>query len=164
MKTFDAPWGATLIISSLLGTALLFAVSVFCAHQVLTHGANRVLLLASAVPFLILFGCGLFTIRGYTLAPGMILIQRLLWQTRLSTGGLQSVTYEPNAMRWSIRTFGNGGLFSFSGAFWNRQLGAYRAFVTDPKRTVVLRYFHRTVVLSPSLPEQFVYELASKPA
>jgi hypothetical protein len=35
----------------------------------------------------------------------------------------------------------------------------YRAFVTDPHRTVVLRYAHRTVVVSPDEPEEFIHNL-----
>ena len=62
-------------------------------------------------------------------------------------------------MRWSTRTFGNGGLFSFTGFFRNKALGAYRAFVTDPHQTVVLHFPTRTVVVSPSAPEQFVHDI-----
>ena len=51
---------------------------------------------------------------------------------------------------------GNGGLFSFSGWYCNKALGTYRAWVTDPGKTVVLRYGVKTVVVSPSEPEAFV--------
>lgn len=62
-------------------------------------------------------------------------------------------------MRWSVRTFGNGGLFSFSGWYYNTLLGAYRAFVTDPNQTVVLHLGGRSVVVSPAKPEEFVREI-----
>jgi len=62
-------------------------------------------------------------------------------------------------MRGSIRTFGNGGLFSFTGFYRNRLLGAYRAFVTDPRQAVVLRFPKRNVVVSPGAPEEFVRDL-----
>jgi hypothetical protein len=84
------------------------------------------------------------TVRGYTVTSDTILVQRLFWTTRLPLAGLQSARFEPEAMRWSIRTFGNGGLFSFTGCFRNKLLGAYRAFVTDPRRAVVLRYSGRS--------------------
>jgi hypothetical protein len=85
----------------------------------------------------------------------------LFWATPLSLAGLQSASYEPRAMRWSLRTFGNGGFFSFSGFYRNRRLGAYRAFVTDLKRTVVLRFLTRTIVVSPAAPEQFVLDVVA---
>jgi PH (Pleckstrin Homology) domain-containing protein len=72
---------------------------------------------------------------------------------------LRSAQFEPDAMRQSIRTFGSGGLFSFTGCYRNKALGAYRAFVTDPHRTVVLHFPTRTVVVSPSAPEEFVHDI-----
>jgi hypothetical protein len=59
-------------------------------------------------------------------------------------------------MRGSLRLLGNGGLFSFSGEFWNRRLGRYRALATDPSRAVVLRYPGRTIVITPHDPQQFI--------
>jgi len=113
-------------------------------------------------PLAIVFGGALFTIRGYTITPEAILVHGLFWTTRLPLAELQSAQFKPDAMRWSIRTFGNGGLFSFSGCFRNRALGAYRALVTDPHRTVVLRFPTRTVVVSPSAPDEFIHDLGVK--
>jgi hypothetical protein len=62
-------------------------------------------------------------------------------------------------MRRSLRLFGNGGLFSITGIFQNATLGRYRAFVTDPKQAVVLRYESRVVVLSPANPDELLGHL-----
>ena len=80
--------------------------------------------------------------------------------TRMPRAGLQSATFDPQAMRGSLRTFGNGGFFSITGFYWNKTLRTYRAFVTDPRHAVVLRYERRMVVVSPGDPEAFVRELA----
>ena len=53
-------------------------------------------------------------------------------------------------------TFGNGGLFSITGRFWNRKLGRYRALATDPSRAIVLRYPKRTIVITPHDPQHFI--------
>ncbi len=106
-----------------------------------------------------LVGCALFTVRGYSVAPGVLLVHRLFWATAISLVGLEAVNFEPGVMRWSLRTWGNGGLFAFCGHYWNRRLGSFRAFVTDLKNTVVLRLPGRSVVISPDAPEQFVYEI-----
>jgi hypothetical protein len=107
-------------------------------------------------------GAAIFTIRGYTITPEAILVHRLFWATRLPLTHLESVQLQPDAMRGSIRTFGNGGFFSFSGFYRNRALGSFRAFVTDLYRTVVLRYGGRTAVLSPSDPNSFVNAIISR--
>jgi hypothetical protein len=104
--------------------------------------------------------CALFAIRGYAVTPDAVLVRRLFWTTRLPRAGLQSATFDPQAMRGSLRTFGNGGFFSITGFYWSKTLRTYRAFVTDPRQAVVLRYERRTVVVSPGDPEAFVRELA----
>ena len=155
MKTYKAHWGIPLIIISSLIT-ILFA---DLAYDAAIHArvVSGMLLLA------FLIGCALFTIRGYTVTPDAILIQRLFWATRLPLTGLQSAKFEPRAMRWSIRC-GNGGAFSITGFYWSKSLGIYRAFVTDLRRTVVLRFTSRTVVVSPSTPAEFARELVSTQA
>ena len=114
-------------------------------------------------PLAIIFGGALFTIRGYTVTPEAILVHRLFWTTRLPLADLQSAQFKPDVMRWSIRTFGNGGFYSFSGYYRSRVLGSYRAFVTDLHRTTILRFPTRTIVLSPDFPEDFVHELSANP-
>lgn len=63
-------------------------------------------------------------------------------------------------MRGSRRICGNGGMFSITGWYRNRALGTYRAFVTNLKDTVVLRFPARTIVISPENPERFVAEIS----
>ena len=117
----------------------------------------------AAVPLLILFGAAPFIVRGYTIEPCGLLIRRLLWTTRVPLSDLQSAEFQPNAMRGSLRLCGNGGLFSITGWYRNCALGIYRAYVTELKNTVVLRFSKRTLVVSPENPERFVAEI-SRPA
>jgi hypothetical protein len=156
MKHFGAPWSRSLVVMSSVLTLVVAGVSALQAY--LLDGImrwNGVLLLA------LVFCCALFTVRGYTITDDELLVHRLLWSTRVPLSGLQSAAFEPDAMRGSIRTFGNGGLFSITGRFRSKSLAAYRAFVTDQQRTVVLRFAERTVVVSPAAPEEFVRELAA---
>ena len=158
MKHYKAHWGTSLIVVSSLSTVVCLGI----AFVLFKHGGTLLYLGLSLLALIV--GCALFAIRGYTVTPDAMLVHRLLWTTRLPLAGLQSARFEPNAMRWSIRTFGNGGFFSFSGFYRNKLLGAYRAFVTDRHQTVVLRYSGRTVVVSPSSPEEFVHEFVSSHA
>jgi hypothetical protein len=155
MKSYKAPWSTSLIVISSLATILCVGISTGMLWKL--GGLLRVV---AVIPLAILFGSALFTIRGYTITSDAILVQRLFWTTRLPLAGLQSAQFEPSAMRSSLRTFGNGGLFSFTGFFRNKQLGAYRAFVSDPNQTVVLRFSDRTVVVSPAAPEEFVQDIS----
>ena len=159
MKHYKAPWSTMLIVMSALVTVLCVGISAagwwaaFTKHQ---HGWIRCLAL---LPLVVVLATVPFAIRGYTITPSSILVHRLFWDTELPRIGLESASAEPDAMRGSLRTFGNGGAFSFSGCYWSKRLGSYRAVVTDPRRTVVLRYARRRVVLSPELPGSFVGDL-----
>jgi len=155
MKNYKAPWSMSLIVISTLATILCVGISTGILWKL--GGLLRVV---TVLPLAILFGSALFTIRGYAITSDAILVQRLFWTTRLPLAGLQSAQFEPSAMRSSLRTFGNGGLFSFTGFFRNKGLGAYQAFVTDPNQTVVLRFSNRTVVVSPAAPEEFVRDIS----
>jgi hypothetical protein len=151
IRNSAAPWSTSLIVISSLATAICFGVAISFGES----GRPWVAIL----PVVIVCGCALFIVRGYTVTRDTILIQRLFWATRIPLAGFQLAEIEPGAMRWSIRLFGIGGLFSFCGWFYNKALGAYRAFVTDPHRAVVLRFATRNVVLSPAAPEDFVRQL-----
>jgi hypothetical protein len=153
MRNYKAPWGISLIVVSSLATVLCAGIAI----GFILSGIRALQWMAS-LPLAILVGGGMSTIRGYAVTPDAILVRRLFWTTRLPLTGLKSAQFEPDAMRGSIRTFGNGGLFSLSGSFSNKGLGAYRALVTDMHRTVVLRFPSRTVVISPAAPEEFVHD------
>jgi len=158
MKTYQATWGGPLIAMSSVLVVFCVVAVVAAAWLVGKAPAAAVLLVQWMLPVIVL-ACLPFMIRGYAVTRDAILIRRLFWTTRLERAGLQSAEYQPKAMRGSLRTFGNGGGFSFTGRYWSKSLGHYRAFVTDLNRTVVLRFHHRTVVLSPCEPEDFVAEL-----
>lgn len=160
MKHYKAPWGTMLIVTSALVTVVCAGASVGIPWVTLAkHGPFLVGALA-LLPLAVVAGCLPFMVRGYTITPDAILIHRPFWDTKLPRVGLESAQVEPDAMRGSLRTFGNGGGFSFSGFYYSKRLGSYRAFVTDLHRTVVLRYATRRVVLSPETPEDFVRDLA----
>ncbi len=154
MKSYSAPWSTTLKVVTLLATLVCVGVAVLLAR----HGGLGATITSWGLSLLI-FGSMLFTVRGYVVTPDAILVRRLLWSTRLALNELTSVQEDPKAMTGSLRTFGNGGLFSFTGLFFNRRLGHYQAFVMDPSRAVVLQYPRRTVVLSPEPPAAFVAEV-----
>ena len=108
------------------------------------------------LPLLGLIAAAFFMIRGYRLSGDTLLVQRLGWTSKIDLSGLVSVQADPQAMAKSIRTFGNGGLFCFAGAFRNKKLGSYRAFATDLKSAVVLRFEKKVIVVTPENPAYFV--------
>ena len=152
---FRSPWSRTLKTTSVFTVGVLLLV--FCAgvlgRQHLPWMGSAFLM---ALPVVILAGAAPFMVRGYVLTADAIVVRRLGWENRLPLAGLTSVSGDAEAFARSIRLFGNGGLFSFSGHFWNRRLGLFRALATDPDRAVVLRYPKRTIVITPHDPQHFI--------
>lgn len=157
---FRAPWGRTLRLATGLSVALLVALMAG-GVVALAQNARLAGVLMIAAPAAIILGALPFMVRGYVLSEHAIIVERLGWRTVLPLQGLQSVSGDATAMRGSLRVMANGGLFSFSGEFWNRKLGRYRALVTDPDRAVVLRYPRRVIVITPHDPQQFIMRARS---
>lgn len=157
MTRHDAPWGRQLIIVSGFASFICVATAGLMLQGPAAGSAAG--LLAGLLPLLILAAATLFMVRGYVVADGELLVMRPLWRTRLPLAGLRAVEVQPDAMRASVRTWGNGGLFSYTGRYRNRALGPYQAWVNDMNRTVVLRFAERTLVVSPADPEAFAQEI-----
>lgn len=78
-------------------------------------------------------------IRGYTVMDNTLVIHRLGWSYRLDTSSMKDVFAKPLARSDSRRLFGTGNVFGYYDWFHHKELGDYRAWVTDPARRVVLR-------------------------
>lgn len=152
---FAAPWSSKLKLLTAVFTAILLGVPVVVLLEADGPTALEVVL-AVGVPLAILVGAAAFMIRGYSVRDGAVWVHRLGWATRIPLGAVRSAEVRPGATVGSLRTFGIGGLFGFSGRFRNDVLGAYRAYVTDGAREVVLETEGEPVVLSPDRPAAFV--------
>ena len=156
-----APWSTTVKAASAFSAIVLIGLAVGlpyalsdASHPPFADGMRGVLRL---LPIVILAVAALFVVRGYELDGGDLVVQRLLWATRVPLEGLESAWQDPDAMAGSLRVFGNGGLFAITGVFRNGKLGMYRAFVTDRERAVVLRTrAKKAIVVSPERPEAFL--------
>ncbi|HET6420052.1 MAG TPA: PH domain-containing protein [Geobacteraceae bacterium] len=153
-----APWTRTLKLVSLLGTTVIIVggavayrkISVFSGFPlILGYGVVSIL---AAIPIVSL----LFTVTGYLVEGNVLHVERLLWSTTISLEGLSKVWQEPSVCKGSIRIFGNGGLYSFTGVYQNKTLGRYRLFATDLTKSTVLVLPRRTVVVTPLTPQVFI--------
>ncbi|MFC6632120.1 PH domain-containing protein [Microbulbifer taiwanensis] len=157
-RQFRAPWSHQLKWITALSTLLLLGIPLLLmgkAPQAHSGFYSAAILLPPAI----LIVSALFAIRGYRIEGDNLLILRPGWKTRFALGELIEVKSDPEAMRGSIRLFGNGGLFGYIGLYRNSGLGRYRVFATDMSKAVVLRFPERTLVVTPDRPQQFVQAL-----
>lgn len=156
--SYGAPWGTSLKVMTAATCLILVAVAV--SGVVTSEGDVTRIAVTVGIPVLLLLAALPFVVRGYRLEGGRLVVRRLLWETVVDLDGLRSARHDPGAMSGSIRTFGNGGLFSFTGRFRNSSLGPYRAWVTDPKLAVVIELPDRTLVVSPDRPGEMAERLS----
>ncbi len=158
-KYFQSPWGTLLKVLSLFGILVITGVP---GWLLLSKGGSVIeAILYCVIPIIVLFIALLFTVRGYVIRGNVLGIRRLFWETEFDLSSLMSVKCDPKAMTGSIRTMGNGGLFSFSGKYRSGKLGFFRAFVTDFRNCVVLKFDEQVIVVSPENPEMFVEILSN---
>ncbi len=156
IRRFGAPWGKLLIVMTAIGCITLIGLPILTLSVMPSDDAPEYVRILMIVVFpLILAITALFTVRSFDVHQDVILVRRLLWSSRLAYEGLRSVEVDPDAMKGSIRTMGNGGLFSFTGLYRSKRLGNFRAYATDMKCSVILKYEDRTVVVTPESPEEF---------
>lgn len=159
VRSFQAHWGTLLKVFSLFSILVILGVP---AWVLLTKDCEKIeVILYCSIPIVVLFIALLFTVRGYVIKGNVLCVRRLLWETEIDLSSLVSVKHDPKAMTGSIRTMGNGGLFSFSGKYRSGKFGSFRAYVTDFKNCVVLKLAEQVIVISPENPEMFVEILSN---
>ena len=153
-----APWSNNLKLISALGTTVLVVVGIFAYRGIpmvsgVAHTVGLGIVLALVLS---LFGSILFAVTGYALEEDALHIERPLFSTRVPLRGLQRLWLDPGACKGSLRVFGNGGLYSFTGFYRNKRLGSYRLFGTDLSQSVVLLLPPRVIVITPADPDAFI--------
>ena len=153
-RKFDAPWATSLkvisVLSTLLLPAILWSLPVPAQAGLVFRVSIRML------PVVLLGGCALFTIRGYEVAEGCLKVRRLFWTTRIPLRTLADVECRRGSFGWAWRTFGNGGLYSFTGWYYQKPLGAFRALATRTSDVVILKFRDRKpIVVTPDDVESF---------
>ena len=141
---FRAPWS-----TKLKGLTAAFVVILAVAAYVAKGWASLVMMA-------ILLIAAAFTIRGYSVVEGKLLIHRLGWATKYDLARLSRVEISPGVTVGSVRTMGIGGLFGFVGHYHNAILGSYKAYATNELNTVVLAFEGETIVVTPDDPARFV--------
>ena len=141
------------------GVIALFA-AILTTIVILDGGISAAIFFIGALFILILAGCYYFRISSYSVTDDGIVIRRPFDMVVLKRDGLTDVCrIDGKSLRYSVRTFGIGGLFAITGKFWNRRYGDMTWYVTRTDRVVVLVFGQKKVLLSPDLPGEFLAAL-----
>jgi hypothetical protein len=88
---------------------------------------------------------------GYTLSTDQLVIHRPVKPVVILVRDIQKVILpQPGDMRYTIRTFGNGGLFGIYGKFWNSKFGSMTWYATRRSHYILLELRDkRKIVITP---------------
>ena len=152
IEEFAAPWGLRVIATTAVVSILFVGIIGVVARRLAGFGRAIVV----GLMLVLLAAMISTTVVKYQLDDTAITIQQAGSKIDIPLQSLRSVDVVPNALERSRRSTGNEGIFSITGHYNSESLGTYRAYVTDPAKTVVLRTSSGVVVLSPARPEEFV--------
>ncbi len=118
---------------------------------------EMVMITVVVLPF-VLFVTWLFSVTGYTLKEEYLIVSRPLWKTKITLPPGAKARLEPEVKERLIKTFGNGGLFGYTGSFRNKILGNFKMYGTCWTHAVSITGGSEEfkIVISPENPELFV--------
>lgn len=82
----------------------------------------------------------LYKIKGYRITEDALIIERSIGEKIFLLNEIRSVEIPPKeSMRWTIRTFGNGGLFGYWGKFVNTTYGSMTWYATRRSNYILIK-------------------------
>lgn len=150
MKQHVAPTG--LSIKIVTGFILLLILAMFIGSIY-----EPVLVWPALFLSFIVLMCYLYAPVSYILEDNQLIVVRRI-NSRAFSPVIKCTSIEHDKPSFVLRLWGNGGLFSGSGIFWNRKYGVFRAYVTTGKRSylVLVETPGGKVIITPENPAQFL--------
>jgi hypothetical protein len=93
----------------------------------------------------------------YILEEDAIIIHRMFNDVKILHSDILKVELVPaEKLKWSIRTFGVGGLFGYFGKFYNRNIGSMTWYATQRENFVLIKTNKNNIIITPDDAENFV--------
>jgi hypothetical protein len=120
-----------------------------------------ILLFAGVLLLIISFGCYLRAPVAYDISQGVLTV--LFRYGSKELGPIVNCSRVPEKTPFTIRVWGNGGLFAGTGFYWNKLWGIFRAYVTTSQRSnlVLVETPTQKVLISPSGATELISDLTS---
>lgn len=114
------------------------------------------ILIVALLFFLLIIGSYLMAPASYQIIDNNLII----WKNfgRKDFPNISECSFISEKPSFTIRVFGNGGVFAGTGIFWNKKYGIFRAYVTTGKQSdlVFLNTDKGKVIISPVNPKTFI--------
>ena len=155
---------STIVSRSIIALSLIL----FCVHYfIYKHsGEQPILLIAPALTPVILT---ILSIAMYNLKPlsvtignDAIIINRKWKPVTINFSEINSIRIvEKEEMKGVIRTFGNGGLYGYTGMYYNKIMGSMRWYCTQRCNYILIQTRGKKTIITPDLPNEFMNDIKS---
>ena len=104
--------------------------------------------------------CYLLAPVAYDTTDGLLTVR--LRTGKVSFGPITSATQLSGRWPFTIRLFGNGGVFAGTGIYWNKPYGVFRAYLTSARLqdAILITTTTHKVMISPENPQAFLDALS----
>lgn len=144
---------------TIVGVALLFFVIIAIGLLSSKDESEKTILLA--IILILIYGFSYaFSPKMYEITEDSIIVKRPYRDMVLKLSQIKSISrIDDEQLRYTVRTFGVGGLFGYFGKFWNKELGMMTWYATRKNKVIMLiTTKDNKIILTPNEPEKFIAE------
>lgn len=140
-----------------LSIKILTAIVIAMAAGLIMRGFHdQKLMIGGILLAVVAFVCYLLTPASYDVSSGCLTV--LLHAGRRSFGEIVECASLAERPPFSIRLFGNSGLFGVTGIFWNKHYGIFRVYASSARQQdlVLVQTKKYRVLITPQDPQAFL--------
>jgi len=101
-------------------------------------------------------------IKGISLDDNAITIERSLWPAVIKLSDIKLIR-PVNDMMFAFRTFGNGGMFGYTGTFYKKSIGSMQWFCSQRRNYVLIETASgNKIVITPDKRSEFLHDVEQK--
>lgn len=144
-----------------IGVSLLFSVIVVGQVYLYLSGSHLSAFITVITILAVYFVTYSFRPIDYDITDEQLIIHRTINDVIIKRQDIKHVTpISKDQMKWTIRTFGVGGLFGYYGKFVNSKLGDMTWYATRRDKTVLIETVdNKKLIVTPDEPEEFIKQL-----
>jgi len=114
------------------------------------------LIIAALIMLIILVFCYLYAPTAFEISGNRLIVYRNYG--KIEFNHITDCRAIDKKVPFTIRLWGNGGVFAGTGIFWNKRYGVFRMYITHSKQSefVVVETDRQIIIISPENPKIFI--------
>jgi len=114
------------------------------------------LIIAALIMLIILVFCYLYAPTAFGISDSRLIVYRNYGKREFNN--VTNCRLIEKKVPFTLRLWGNGGVFAGTGIFWNKLYGVFRMYITHAKQSefVVVETDRQIIVISPENPRMFI--------